>query len=124
MELRVEPGSDEEFSFWRFSRKRRNPEPTGGIRPHILLALQHVEQPPLPRGGPGKSGRVEGGLACWMRKNAAVVLVIYTRRSSIPTDEKESEIKEQKRPALDDGWRRVALKWKRSLSGRRFPRRR
>lgn len=48
MELRVEPGSDEEFSFWRFSRKRRNPEPTGGIRPHILLALQHIEPPPPP----------------------------------------------------------------------------
>lgn len=43
MELRVEPGSDEEFSFWRFSRKRRNPELTGGIRPHILLALQHID---------------------------------------------------------------------------------
>lgn len=46
MELRVESGSDEKFSFWRFSRKRRNPELTGGIRPHILLALQHIEPPP------------------------------------------------------------------------------
>lgn len=94
MELRVEPGSGEEFSFWRFPSKRRNPELTGGIRQHIPLALQHIEPPREDLGslvgwrGSGERRRNQTPECC-TRRNAAAVLVTYTRCSSSSADEKE-----------------------------------